>query len=166
MDSTTSENRVDTLHQLLKLTNRLLAPFSTHLAHRYDISLNEFRMLMAIGRLGECASHELADHTGVNVMSVSRAVTALKRRDRISVTPDPANRRRKTLRLTSDGQRLFDLMLPQSEKVAQYLLSDLSDADVRTLERITHQLIDTLEQRDEDGQSLFLEKTKPEGEGD
>ena len=40
------------LHQLLKLTNRLMAPFSTHLAHRYKISLNEFRLLMTIGALG------------------------------------------------------------------------------------------------------------------
>ena len=59
------------LHQLLKLTNRLMAPFSTHLAHRYRISLNEFRLLMTIGRLGRTASHELAEITGVNVMSVS-----------------------------------------------------------------------------------------------
>jgi DNA-binding MarR family transcriptional regulator len=61
------------LHQLLKLTNRLMAPFSTHLAHRYKISLNEFRLLMTIGNLGRSASHELAELTGVNVMSVSRA---------------------------------------------------------------------------------------------
>ena len=59
------------LHQLLKLTNRLMAPFSTHLSHRYKISLNEFRLLMSIGALGRTASHELAEMTGVNVMSVS-----------------------------------------------------------------------------------------------
>ena len=47
------------LHQLLKLTNRLMAPFSTHLSHRYKISLNEFRLLMTIGALGRTASHEL-----------------------------------------------------------------------------------------------------------
>ena len=40
------------LHRLLKLNNRLMAPFSTHLSHRYNISLNEFRLLMAIGALG------------------------------------------------------------------------------------------------------------------
>jgi hypothetical protein len=28
-------DKVEMLHQLLKLTNRLMAPFSTHLAHRY-----------------------------------------------------------------------------------------------------------------------------------
>src|SRR5690606_13548743 len=52
-------DKVAMLHQLLKLTNRLMAPFSTHLAHRYKISLNEFRLLMTIGALGRSASHEL-----------------------------------------------------------------------------------------------------------
>ena len=149
------------LHQLLKLTNRLMAPFSTHLAHRYKISLNEFRLLMTIGALGRTASHELAELTGVNVMSVSRAVATLERHARIEVVPDPRNRRRKWLSLTEEGQRLYDIMRPQSGKVADYLFSDLSDAETAQLGTILTRLIDTLEARDEQGRSLFLETTKP-----
>jgi DNA-binding MarR family transcriptional regulator len=100
-----SEPAKDLLHQLLKLTNRLMAPFSTHLSHRYKISLNEFRLLMTIGTLGRSASHELAELTGVNVMSVSRAVATLERHGRIAVIPDPKNRRRKWLTLTEEGGR-------------------------------------------------------------
>ena len=150
------------LHQLLKLTNRLMAPFSTHLSHRYKISLNEFRMLMTIGALGQTASHELAEMTGVNVMSVSRAVATLQRHGRIEVVPDPRNRRRKWLSLTEEGQRLYAIMRPQSEKVADYLLSDLSDGEIAQLETILTRLIATLEAKDDAGRSLFLERTKPE----
>src|SRR6188768_502091 len=103
------------LHQLLKLTNRLMAPFSTHLSHRYKISLNEFRLLMTIGALERTASHELAELTGVNVMSVSRAVATLQRHGRIAVVRDARNRRRKWLTLTEEGQRLYQIMRPQSE---------------------------------------------------
>ena len=149
------------LHQLLKLTNRLMAPFSTHLSHRYKISLNEFRMLMSIGALGRTASHELAETTGVNVMSVSRAVATLERHGRIEVVPDPKNRRRKWLTLTEEGRRLYEIMRPQSEKVADYLFSDLSDAETAQLGTILTRLIDTLEATDEQGRSLFLERTKP-----
>ena len=150
------------LHQLLKLTNRLMAPFSTHLSHRYKISLNEFRMLMTIGALGQTASHELADMTGVNVMSVSRAVATLERHGRIEVVPDPKNRRRKWLTLTEEGRRLYEIMRPQSEKVADYLFSDLSEAETAQLGSILTRLIDTLEATDGQGRSLFLERTKPE----
>lgn len=150
------------LHQLLKLTNRLMAPFSTHLSHRYKISLNEFRMLMSIGALGRTASHELAETTGVNVMSVSRAVATLERHGRIEVVPDPKNRRRKWLTLTEEGRRLYEAMRPQSEKVADYLFSDLSEAETAQLGTTLTRLIDTLEATDDKGRSLFIERTKPD----
>ena len=94
------------LHRLLKLTNRLMAPFSTHLSHRHRISLNEFRLLMTIGALGRTASHEVAEVTGVNAMSVSRAVATLERHGRVAVEIDDGNRRRKWLTLTEEGERL------------------------------------------------------------
>ena len=159
---TPGSDRVAMLHQLLKLTNRLMAPFSTHLAHRYRISLNEFRLLMTIGALGRTASHELAELTGVNVMSVSRAVATLQRHGRIEVVRDPANRRRKWLTLTEEGERLYLIMRPQSEKVADYLFSELEPAEITQLETILTHLIATLEAKDARGRSLFLEKTKPE----
>lgn len=163
--ATASIDRADMLHQLLKLTNRLMAPFSTHLADRHKISLNEFRLMMAIGKQGVTASHEVAEITGVNVMSVSRAVSALERNGRICVTLDPANRRRKQLTLTPEGKRLYEIMRPQSVKVADYLFSELDCQDVVALDRILKQLIETLEASDEGGRSLFLESTRPEGEG-
>jgi len=150
------------LHLLLKLTNRLMAPFSTHLAHRYRISLNEFRLLMTIGALGRTASHELAEVTGVNVMSVSRAVATLQRNGRIEVVRDPANRRRKWLSLTDEGRRLYEIMRPQGEKVAEYLFSDLDEREVAQLRSTLERLIVTLEARDAEGRSLFLERTKPD----
>jgi len=157
-----SGDKAAMLHQLLKLTNRLMAPFSTHLAHRYKISLNEFRLLMTIGALGRTASHELAELTGVNVMSVSRAVATLERHGRIEVQPDPGNRRRKWLSLTDEGRRLYAIMRPQSERVADYLFSDLTDDETAQLGSILTRLIATLEASDEAGRSLFLERTKPD----
>ena len=161
-DDVAHSQKVVMLHQLLKLTNRLMAPFSTHLAHRYKISLNEFRLLMTIGALEKTASHELAELTGVNVMSVSRAVATLQRHGRIEVVRDPANRRRKWLTLTKEGRRLYEIMRPQSEKVADYLFSDLSEGETEQLGEILTHLIATLEASDAEGHSLFLERTKPE----
>ena len=160
-DDAAHSHKVEMLHQLLKLTNRLMAPFSTHLAHRYKISLNEFRLLMTIGALGQTASHELAETTGVNVMSVSRAVATLQRHGRIAVVRDARNRRRKWLTLTEEGQRLYQIMRPQSEKVADYLFSELAAAEVDQLGTILTHLIGTLEATDAQGRSLFLERTRP-----
>lgn len=155
------DREVVLLHRLLKLTNRLMAPFSTHLAHRHKISINEFRLLMTVGALGRTASHEVADVTGVNAMSVSRAVATLEKHGRLVVQPDEANRRRKWLSLSAEGERLYQLMRPQTETVAHYLFGKLAQGELEGFEQIVERLIERLDARDEAGNSVFLERTKP-----
>jgi DNA-binding MarR family transcriptional regulator len=94
-------------------------------------------------------------------MSVSRAVATLQRNGRIQVETDPSNRRRKVLRLTEEGERLYELMQPQTEAVADFLVAGLSKADVAKLDELLGKLIARLEARDEEGNSLFIESTKP-----
>jgi len=160
-----TENReVVLLHRLLKLTNRLMAPFSTHLSHRYRISLNEFRLLMTIGAMGRTASHEVAEVTGVNAMSVSRAVATLEKHGRVKVETDETNRRRKWLSLTEEGERLYQIMRPQTETVADYLFSELPKGELAGLESTVERLIARLEAKDAQGQSVFMEATRPEGD--
>lgn len=154
--------RAALLHDLLKLNNRLMAPFSTHLAHRYRISLNEFRLLMTIGALDRTASHEVAELTGVNVMSVSRAVATLQRHGRVAVVRDEGNRRRKWLTLTDEGRRLYEAMRPQSDKVADYLFDGLAPAELDGLADMVSRLIERLEATDTTGRSTFLEATRPD----
>lgn len=158
----TSSSHAEILHRLLKLSNRLMTPFSVNLEHKYKISINEFRMLMLIGRFPNSASHELADRTGVNAMSVSRAVAALEKHGRVKVERDETNRRRKRLTLTPEGERLYAIMRPQTERVADYLLSDLKPHEVAMFDHILTTLIDTLEASDSEGRSLFLERTRPD----
>lgn len=156
----------ETLHNILKLSNRLMAPFSAYLAHQHRISLNEFRVMMLIGHYGTAASHELVELTGVNAMSISRAVSTLEKHDRVISVPDPANRRRKRLTLTAEGERLFRVMRPATDLVAEYLLSQLKSHEKATLDHILRTLIATLEAKDEKGRSLFMERTRPDQAGE
>ncbi|WP_321390754.1 MarR family winged helix-turn-helix transcriptional regulator [Emcibacter sp.] len=149
-----------TLHRLLKLHNRLIVPFSVHVERQFSITINQFRLLMLIGRLGTTASHELAEMTGVNSMSVSRAISELKKQGRITVDSDPSNRRRKTLALTEEGQKLYEALLPSTEKVMKYLFAALKPDEVMAFDRYVETLIDALEATDENGQSRFLEYTR------
>jgi DNA-binding MarR family transcriptional regulator len=117
---------------------------------------------MTIGRLGSTASHELAALTGVNAMSVSRAVTALEKHGRILVVVDPANRRRKSITLTAEGRRLYQAMLPTTERVVEYLFSALTPEQIAAFDATVATLTDALEAQDGEGRSLFLESTRPE----
>jgi DNA-binding MarR family transcriptional regulator len=163
---TSAGEPADILHRLMKLNNRLMAPFATHLEKQHRITINGFRALMLIGRLGVTASHELADILGVNPMSVHRAVQSLHEQGRIAIEPDPADSRRKILRLTPEGQRLYRQMLPVTDVVADYLLSLLDPDQVEQFDRMITTLIQGLEARDEEGRSVFLERTRPTGGGE
>ena len=151
----------DILHRLLKLQNELMAPFATHLEKQHRISVNGFRALMLTGRLGVTASHELAEILGVNAMSVHRAVRMLHQQGRIAIDPDPVDFRRKILRLSPEGQRLYRQMLPQTDMVANFLLSSLTAKEVEQFDRLINILTRGLEARDEEGRSIFLERTRP-----
>jgi DNA-binding MarR family transcriptional regulator len=156
----------DILHHVLKLNQRLLAPYSTHIEKQFRISFSEFRVLMLIGRLRSPASHEIAEVSGVGVMSISRAVSALQRHGRITVKADPKNRRRKLLRLTAAGEKLYRQLSPMAEKVARYLFESLHPDEVLALDRYLTAVIASLEARDEEGRSVFLERTRPDNGGD
>lgn len=152
---------LETLNQLLKLTNKLMAPFSAYLERQYAISLNEFRLLMLIGQHAPVASHELIEMTGVGAMSVSRAVAELKKHGRIEVTTDASNKRRKILSLNEEGRRLYEAMRPSADRVADYLFSDLGADEVEILSHYLGRLVATLEATDEQGNSRFMEHTRP-----
>jgi DNA-binding MarR family transcriptional regulator len=151
----------DILHRLLKLHNRLMAPFATHLEKQHRITVNGFRVLMLTGRLGVTASHELVDLLGVNPMSVHRAVQALHGQGRLAIEPDPDDSRRKTLRLTAEGQRLYRQMLPTTGMVTDYLFSLLGAQEVAEFDRMVSVLVEGLDARDDAGRSVFLERTRP-----
>jgi DNA-binding MarR family transcriptional regulator len=157
-----SVSPADMLNHILRLHNRLLAPFSIHLEKRHKISVNEFRLLMTVGLLGSAASHEVADLTGVNTMAISRAVAVLKKQRRLEVSTDPQNRRRKTLRLTPTGRALREQMLPTTEKVARYLFEALRPDEIMAFDRFVRTVTEKLEARDAEGRSLFLERTRPD----
>ena len=160
--SSSSVEPIEVMTRLLKLNNKLMVPFSIHLEKRYKISLVEFRMLMTIGRLGDTAAHELSDHTGINAMGVSRAVSALRRHGRVTVGTDPENRRRKTIRLTEKGRTLYERMKPASNKVAEYLFASLRADEIMAFDHFVRTLTAQLEATDEQGRSLFLESTQPD----
>ena len=60
--------------------------------------------------------------------------------------------------------KILDLMSPQTEVVADFLLGGLPEGDVAKLDELLGKLIARLEARDDQGRSLFIESTKPADE--
>jgi len=117
---------------------------------------------MLLGREGASASHEIAQLSGVTTMSVSRAVTSLERKGWITGAVDAGNRRRKILRLSKEGRALYKKMLPTADTVAVSLFDSLRPNEILAFDNYVTTLIESLEARDEEGRSIFVERTRPE----
>ena len=140
--------RARLLYHLLKLSNLVGRPFFTHFADRYDLTLNDVRVLMSLSHVGQAASHELSDATGMHPMNVSRSVARLKRLGRITDRADPHNRRRKLLTPTAEGWALYQKLAPHVMAISEFTLANLSEREVDFLSSLIGVLAERLESVD------------------
>lgn len=155
------ERKAIMLQRLLQLQNRLLTPFNAHMQKRYNISANEFRIFMTLGRMGEGAAHEIAEVTGLSTMTVSRAIASLERAGRVTVRRNEANKRSNILTLSKEGEALFKEMLPVSGQVADYLFGGMTAREINAFGSRVDAMIARLKVVDDEGRSTFLEATRP-----
>lgn len=136
------------LYRLLKLSNLVGRPFFTHFADRFDLTLNDVRVLMSLSHAGQAASHELCDSTGMHPMNVSRSVARLKRQGRIADRADPDNRRRKLLTPTEEGWAIYRTLSPHVKALSEFTLANLSEREVDFLSSLIEVLAERLESVD------------------
>jgi DNA-binding MarR family transcriptional regulator len=129
--------------QIMRLVNLTAKPFHLRHSKEYSLTLNEWRVMMALASYPGLAAHELAQLIGVDKMSISRAVRRLTAMGRLSRDPDPGDRRRTLLRLTAEGQAVYMAIAPTAKGRERTLFSALSDDEERQLRRLLRKLEDT-----------------------
>lgn len=149
-----------TLNHFMRLHQCLWASFSANLESRFEVTVNEFRVLMMAGQIGETASHEIADSTGMPVMAISRTVSALEKRGLVERKVDASNRRRKPIKLTATGRRLFEQMMPTTRLVAKYVFDSLRLDEMLSFDHCINVLTDRVTLLDEQGESVFIKQTR------
>ncbi len=136
------------LRQLLKLTNLVGRPFFTHFAERYDLTMNDARVLLSLTSVGQAASHELCDVTGMHPMNVSRSVARLRRQGRIVERTDPDNRRRKLLSPTETGWAVDRALAPHLKALSAFVFATLTEREAEFLGSLVGVLSERLQSVD------------------
>jgi DNA-binding MarR family transcriptional regulator len=96
------------LFKLVRLVNLTARPFMETLSRTHHLSLNEWRAMVVLASHPGVTARDIAEHTGLDKMSVSRAVAGLERRRRLRKKIDAADARRTQLWLSVAGQALFE----------------------------------------------------------
>lgn len=120
-------------------------------ADRFELSREEWRILAALAENPEMKTTEVAAHTTLDKMQVSRAVASLEARALLEREPDPADRRNRILKLLPAGRALFRKIAPMAEAREAFLLEALDAEERQVLDRALDKLLDRARQLQRQG---------------
>ena len=116
--------------------NRLAAEVSSALSseyhERYGLDIPEWRVLATLGFRNEaCSAQYIAHCTRTHKSTISRAVTALMKRQLVERVENEDDRREFALRMTRKGKALYEELIPRLKRREQEILSCLSAQERR-----------------------------------
>ena len=127
--------------KLARVVNLTARPFQESIGRKHQLTLNEWRVLSLLGAEPGLTATQVADLTGMDKMSASRAIAGLSHRRRLQRHDDPADQRRSRLYLTSTGKTLCNTVdaLAQAREAA--LFAKVKPADLSRLDGILDSLL-------------------------
>jgi DNA-binding MarR family transcriptional regulator len=130
--------------KLVRVVNLTARPFVETLARAHQLSLNEWRVMVVLASHPGVAASDLALATGLDKMSISRAIAALARHGRILKKADAADGRRTLLRLSADGQRMYQTIGERAKLREAQLFGGIEAAELEQFDRLVDKLLDAL----------------------
>lgn len=109
-------------------------------AREFDLARDEWRVLAALGEVGEMKTKAAQLHTTLDKVQASRAVARLERKALLDRQADPDDRRNHVLRLTPAGRALYRRLLPRVQAVEAELLEALGASERTALDEALQRL--------------------------
>ncbi len=115
---------------------------------QYGMKRYEWRAMVILAPQESLTSAEIMERSSMDKVSVSRAVSALRKRGWILEQTNKKDGRSRLLKLSSDGRNVFQQLLPQMVALEQKILDDLSSDEIALLislmKRVENSATDTL----------------------
>lgn len=114
------------IHHLNRQTSRLLG-------NRFGITTPQWRVLGVLGEAGPSTVRRIAKFGRMDKGQVSRTVRQLQASKLIASDPDPEDGRSVIVRLTSEGQKMFEGVKAFTQKRQVWLMSEFSGEEIDML---------------------------------
>ena len=126
--------------RLNRLAAEVSAALSSEYRERYGLDIPEWRVLATLGfRNDACSAQYIAHCTRTHKSTISRAVTALMKRQLVERVENEDDRREFQLRMTRKGQALYQKLIPRLLRREQEILSCLSAQERKDFARAARQ---------------------------
>ena len=134
--------------KLVRVVNLTARPFHEGVGKQHALSINEWRVMVVLASHPGVSATDVADSTGLDKMTVSRALAALARSDRLVREDDPADLRKSRLFLSPAARRLFAKIGAQATRREAGLFSGLSASELEGVNATLDKLIEALRHTD------------------
>lgn len=126
---------------LARLVNLMARPFAEQVGRPLALSLPEWRTLVAVVRRPGASGSEIAAMSGLDKMTVSRALASLARQGRVERGHDESDRRRNCVVPTPAGRELLNRVIDIGRARADRVFGALDDAELAALSATLEKLI-------------------------
>jgi DNA-binding MarR family transcriptional regulator len=130
--------------KLIRLVNLTARPFHDSVGKQYHLTLIEWRVMVVLASHPGAAATEVVSYTGLDKMSVSRALASLLRAGRIIRRPDALDARRLHVHLNKKGRALFESISETAVVREAQLFAGISATDLKRFEATVEKLTATL----------------------
>jgi DNA-binding MarR family transcriptional regulator len=128
-------------YRLSVLSNRISSEIAALYESRFGISVTEWRVMAVLGRFPSISAVEVAEHTAMDKVAVSRAVNALIERGLLLRDIHSDDRRRSVLALSDSGFAVYDQIVPLALDYEQRLVASLSPGEIKRFDVLLDALL-------------------------
>lgn len=127
-------------YRLSVLSNTVSTAIANRYTERFELRIPEWRVLAVLGMQPGLSAAEVAAKTAMDAVAVSRAVTRLIKQGRLERRYTSQDRRRSELRLSEQGQRVYEEIVPIARAYERALLDGLDEPERLELDRLLQRL--------------------------
>ena len=133
-------------YQFSQLADVVSHSVATVYESRLGISRDDWRVLVAVNQARHMRATDIAQHTTLDKMQVSRAIARLEKKGFLSRTADTDDKRQQILAVTPAGQAAYREVSPLMMARNDYLLQDLTPTEREVLQRYLDQVLNRAQQ--------------------
>jgi DNA-binding MarR family transcriptional regulator len=126
--------------QLSVIANRVSQTIGNLISDHARLQIPEWRMLVVLKKYGPMSSADVAARTSMDKARVSRAQQRMIDLGLVSAKPLEDDKRKVILTLETEGERIYEEVLPLGLETEKWLLSSLTPAERAALENIMAKL--------------------------
>lgn len=130
--------------KLVRVVNLTARPFQAGLGKAHQLTLNEWRVMVVLASHPGSAATDIAEVTGLDKMSVSRALSGLRKLGRVRLQSDDTDLRRSKVYLTPEGKKLYTRIGAQAQQREAQLFSGLSAQEHEAMGATLDKLVSAL----------------------